>query len=96
MRKDWKEYYLSKRGDKGDGAFSLREALSGALASKGEDGSSLGDALIEAWVGDRLEHPERMSLKELSSALGEARQQVDVTSGGEPLDFFAPPKGGAE
>lgn len=93
--KDWKEYYLSKR-DEAKGQFSLKDSLSKALASKGEDGSTLGDALIEAWVDDRLGHPERMSLKELSSALGESRQSVDVTSGGDPLDFFAPPRGDGE
>lgn len=92
---DWKAYYLSKRGE-AQGEFSLRGSLASMLAQRGEDGTSLGEALMEAYIGDRLEHPERLSLKEISAALGESRQNVDVTSGGEPLDFFAPPKGDDE
>lgn len=64
------------------------------LSKENAEGVPLGDELMAAYVQDRLDHPERLSLKELSAALGEAKQSVDVTTDGEPLDFFAPPKEG--
>lgn len=87
----WTSYLLGKREAKGQ--FGLKDSLGRMLAKEDDEGNSAGELLIAAYVEDRMGHPERISLKELSSALGESKQSVDVTSGGEPLDFFAPPKG---
>lgn len=95
--KDWDRYFIERR-KKTKGAYSLKDSLSEIMAEEDPDGVSLGDRMVIAYMKDRLENPERISLKEISSALGEAKQNLDVTSGGEPLDFFAPPKarGGGE
>lgn len=92
IMEDWKAYFTEKRADAK--AWSLRGALGEMLSKENAEGVSLGDELMAAYVQDRLDHPERLSLKELSAALGEAKQSVDVTTDGEPLDFFAPPKEG--
>ena len=89
--KDWDRYFIERRR-KTKGAYSLKGSLSEIMAEEDEGGVSLGDRMVLAYLKDRMENPERISLKEISAALGEARQNLDVTSGGEPLDFFAPPK----
>lgn len=86
-------YLLAKRKDRGKGPFSLREALSETLKKEDEGGIAIGDRLIANRVAWLAEHPDRVDLKELSSALGESRQSVDVTSDGDALAFFAPPTG---
>lgn len=89
--KDWERYFIERR-KKTKGAYSLKDSLSDIMAEEDADGVSLGDHMVLSYIKDRMENPERISLKEISSALGEAKQNLDVTSGGEPLDFFAPPK----
>ena len=92
MSRDWEAYFLERRAKEGR-SFTLKGSLSSFLSKEDGSGKTIGDDLLEAYAKDRLEHPERISLKELSAALGESKQSIDVTSDGEPLDFFAPPKG---